>query len=153
VHGCRRRPAAGDDERERAHDGGYHRAPGEDRRESHSRAEQRADAERGDAVPDLVARDDPAGHLGLEGGQLLLPEADRERQQRGAAEPGEAEGGHGRARRVMRQRGDEREGGGEHERQAMIGGPAGQPPLDDGEQHPADGDQGPEAGQRQRRGR
>jgi hypothetical protein len=153
VHGRRGRPATGDDKGEHAHHGGHHRAPREDRRYPHPRVDQRTHAERGDAVPDLIARDDTAGHLGLEIGQLLLAEADRERQQRRAAEPGEAEGGHGRARRVMRQRGDEHEGGGEHERQAMVGDPARQPSLDRGGQHPADGDQSPEAGQRERRGR
>ena len=49
-----------------------------------------------------------------------LAEADREREQRGAAEPGEAEGGHSRAWRIVRQRRDEREGDREQERQAMV---------------------------------
>jgi hypothetical protein len=153
VHGRRRRPAAGDGEGEPAHHGGYYRARDEDRGDAHPRAEQRANAEGGDAVPDLVTRDDPAGHLGLAAGQLFLAEADRERQQRGAAEPCQAEGGHGRARRVMRQRRDDREGSGEQERQDVVGDPAGHPPLDGGDQYPADGDHSPETGQREGRGR
>ena len=153
MQGRWRWPASGDDEREKAHEAGYHRAGREDLGYADPSTDQRANAERGDTVTALVARDDPAGHRGLVAGQLLLAEADRERQQRRAAEPGQAEGGHGRAWRVMRQRRDEREGGGEQERQDVVGGPAGQPALEHGDQHPADGHHGPEAGQRERRGR
>ena len=73
-------------------------------------ASERAHAEGGDAVPDLIARDDTAGHGGLVVRELLLSEADRERQQGAAAEPGEKEGGHGSARGVVRERRDERPG-------------------------------------------
>jgi hypothetical protein len=122
VQGRGRWPASGDGEREKAHEAGYHGAGCEDLGYADPCTDQRADAERGDTVPALVARDDPAGHRGLAAGQLLLAEADREREQRRAAEPGEAEGGDTRAWRVMRQRRDEREGDREQERQAMVGG-------------------------------
>ena len=50
---------------------------------------QRAGAEGGDAVADLVEGDDAAGDGGRHRDQLLLAEADRQRQQRRAAEAGE----------------------------------------------------------------
>jgi hypothetical protein len=59
-----------------------------------------ANAEGCHAVPSLIEGDDPARDQMLTTGQFLLPETDRERKQRGASEPGEAERGDGRARRI-----------------------------------------------------
>src|SRR5262249_6488412 len=55
-----------------------------DGRELHAAVDQRSDPERGDPVADLVAGDHAAGDGRREGDQLLLPEADRQRQERRA---------------------------------------------------------------------
>ena len=60
--------------------------------------EERADAEGGDPVAELVEGDHAARDRRGDRRELFLAEADRQRQQRGAAEPGEAEGDDARAR-------------------------------------------------------
>jgi hypothetical protein len=62
---------------------------------------QGADAERGDTVSELVKGDDATRRGGRDGGQLLFAEADGERQQRRAPQPGQPEDGDP-GRRIMR---------------------------------------------------
>jgi glucose-6-phosphate 1-dehydrogenase len=152
MHRGGRRLPVRDHQGQPAHDACHDGAGREDIRQPYARAGQRAHAERGETVAGLVEGDDPAGHHRLAPRELLLAEADRERQQRRAAQPGEAERGHARDGRVPRQDGDQDEGAGQQERQAVVGGPAGQPALDRGDQHTARGHQGPEPGQRERGG-
>ncbi len=80
-----------------AHDGSRGRAGREDRRQLDARADQRAYAERGEAITSLVEGDDAACYHRLAARQFPLPEADRERQQRRAAQSREAKRGHGRS--------------------------------------------------------
>ena len=85
------RPDRGNDEGEHGQRGSHDRGTAEDRRQAQPGVLQGADAEGGDAVPELVEGDDPAGHGGGDGGQVFLAEADRQRQQRRAAEARAAE--------------------------------------------------------------
>jgi hypothetical protein len=56
--------------------------------EADAGVQQRADAERGDPVAELVQGGHAAGHRGGHRGQVALAEADGQRQQRRAAQPG-----------------------------------------------------------------
>ena len=127
--------------------GGGGGADGEDRRQRDAGVLQRAGAEGGDAVAELVGGDHQAGRGRRDGDEVLLGEADRERQQRRAAEPGEPEGEHAGDGAAVGQGGDGHEGGGEHERQQSVGAVAGEAALDRGEQDPPDGDHRPERGE------
>ena len=63
--------------------------------------DERTDAEGGDPVADLVERDHPAGDGRRHGGQRALAEADRQREQRGATQPGQPEDRDPEPRRVV----------------------------------------------------
>ena len=150
VEGLRARPSAGDDEGPQTHRGGDDCGERVDRRELDAAVQERADAERRDPVPELVEGDHAAGRRGREGGQLLLAEADRERQERRAPEPCEAEGENAERGLVIGEQPDEHERPGEHERQHVVRQPGGNDALDGGEDDAPDGHHPPERRQRQR---
>ena len=81
---------------------------------------QRPGPEGGDAVADLVARDDTARDGRAHRGELLLPEADRQREQRRAAQPGQAEGEDCDPRTVVRELRDRDEHRGEEDRERAV---------------------------------
>ena len=123
-----------------------------DRRQPDACVVQRADAERGDPVAHLVEGDHAPGDSCRPRRQLRLPEADRQRQERGAPEPGEPEREDPERGGVVRQRGDEDERAGEHERQQVVRQARGEPPLDRGEHDSPHRHHPPERGERQRCG-
>ena len=85
---CRggRRLAMRDHQGQPAHDDSHGRAGREDRWQADARADQRAHAERGEAVTSLVKGDDAACHHRLAARQFALPEADLERQHQPAGD-------------------------------------------------------------------
>jgi hypothetical protein len=85
-----------------------------DRRQRHTRILQRSSAERSEAIAELVRRDDQAGGGSGDGDQIFLGEADCQREERGAAEPGEAEGEHAGHGASVGKGGDREERADEH---------------------------------------
>src|SRR5512132_1787158 len=121
MEGRRTRPPPRDYERSAAQrkcDQGGERVDGG---EADAVVQQRADPEGGDSVADLVEGDHAACDRGGDRRQLLLAEADREREQSRAAEAGEPEGQDAERRRILGQRCHEQEGGCQHEGQHVIG--------------------------------
>jgi hypothetical protein len=141
----------GDRERQQGKAGGGNRGPAVNGRQTGTAVDERTDAKGGDPVSDLVERDHPAGHCCRHRGQGILAEADRQREEGGAAKPSQPEGGDTEPRRVVGKGRDQQEGGDEHDRQQVKDDLCGQPAHDASEQQPADGDHGSERGQGQRR--
>jgi hypothetical protein len=136
--------APGDRERQQGKAGSGNRGPAVDGRQAGTTVDDRADAKGGDPVSDLVERDHPAGHSRRHRGQGILAEADRQREEGGAAQPGQPEGGDTEPRRVLGKGRDQQESGDEHDRQQVEDGPCGQPAHNGHEQQPANVDHGPE---------
>ena len=113
-------PPSCDDERPDAHRRGDERRERVDRGQLDAAVQQRADAEGRDAVAELVEGDHAARDGGRDGGELLLAEADRERQERRAAEAGEAERQHAENGLVVGEQRDEHERAREQEGEDVV---------------------------------